>query len=102
MTIRFACPDCGRQFQLPDDAAGKRVNCPDCGRPSDVPVMGSVARFFGRMLGDGLASAPVWLGIFALFFCWVPILGAMMAIPVGLLGIALGVLGFPVGIARNR
>ena len=41
MTIRFACPDCGRQFQLPDDAAGKRQNCPDCGRSIDVPVIGS-------------------------------------------------------------
>jgi hypothetical protein len=102
MTIRFACPDCGRQFQLPDDAAGKRQNCPDCGRSIDVPVIGSIARFGGRIFGDGLASSPILLGSFAIFFCWVPILGVMMAVPLGLLGIALGVVGLLVGVLRRR
>lgn len=102
MTIRFACLECGRQLQLPDDAAGKRQNCPDCGRSIDVPVIGSIARFGGRIFGDGLAVAPIVLGVFALFFCWVPILGAMMAVPLGLIGTALGVLGCPVGVLRGR
>lgn len=102
MTIRFACPDCRRQFQYADDAARKRVRCPDCGRPIDVPAMGSIVRFFGRMTGDGLASAPILLGGFALFFCWVPILGVMMAVPLALIGIAFGVLGFPIGLLRSR
>jgi hypothetical protein len=102
VTIRFKCPDCGCPFQLPDDAAGKRLTCADCGRALDVPVMGSIVRFVGRFFGDGLAGAPLLLGRFALFFCWVPILGVMMAVPLGVLGGVLGVLGLPVGVLRNR
>jgi hypothetical protein len=102
VAIRFACPECGRQFQLDDDLAGQTVNCPDCGRAYKVPVVGSIVRFLGQIFGDGLASAPIELGRFALFFCWVPILGVMMAVPLGLLGVALGLLGFPVGAFRGR
>lgn len=102
MTIRFKCPECGRPFQLPDDEAGKHLNCADCGRAIDVPVMGSIVRFVGRFFGDGVASAPLLLGRFALFICWVPILGVMMALPLGVLGTVLGVLGLPVGVLRTR
>jgi hypothetical protein len=102
VTIGFNCPNCGRPFQLPDDAAGQRANCADYGRAIDVPVMGSIVRFLGRFFGDGLASSPILLGRFALFFCWVPILGVMMGVPLGLLGIAVGLLGLPVGVLRSR
>jgi len=102
MTMRFACAVCGRAFQLDDEEAGKRVKCPDCGRANNVPVMGSTVRYIGTLFGDGLAFSPIGLGAFAVFFCWVPILGAMMSVPLGLVGIALGVLGLPVGVLRSR
>ncbi|MBN2021563.1 MAG: hypothetical protein JW809_02110 [Pirellulales bacterium] len=31
MVIRCTCPACGQAFQVPDDAAGRRVKCPKCG-----------------------------------------------------------------------
>jgi WD40 repeat protein/serine/threonine protein kinase len=35
--IPFQCPGCGKNLQVPDDAAGKPVKCPGCGRLLRVP-----------------------------------------------------------------
>jgi len=37
MTIRFACPKCGRAIRTSDDAAGKSGKCNDCGTVLAVP-----------------------------------------------------------------
>lgn len=37
MPIRFACPECGAQFQAPDHLAGKPVACPKCKKKITVP-----------------------------------------------------------------
>jgi hypothetical protein len=37
MTITFACPSCGRQIRVKDDAAGKSGKCNDCGSALTVP-----------------------------------------------------------------
>jgi DNA-directed RNA polymerase subunit RPC12/RpoP len=37
MTIRFACPKCGRAIRTSDDAAGKSGKCNDCGTVLTVP-----------------------------------------------------------------
>jgi hypothetical protein len=57
------------------------------GRSIDVPVIGSIARFVGRIFGDGRAVAPIVPGGFALFFCSVPTVGAMIDVPLDLIGI---------------
>jgi ubiquitin-protein ligase len=36
--IRFACPGCGRQFNVPDNYAGKQAHCKNCKRPLMVPA----------------------------------------------------------------
>lgn len=37
MPIRLECHDCGRNLQVKDAAAGRRVKCPDCGSPVRIP-----------------------------------------------------------------
>ena len=36
--IRFACPQCGRGFQVENKAAGKKAKCPKCGTVITVPA----------------------------------------------------------------
>lgn len=33
MSITFSCPHCGKELQVPDDAAGSTFACPACDRP---------------------------------------------------------------------
>jgi len=48
MSIRFRCK-CGREFKVPDSAAGKNARCRDCGRQFTVP---------GTPAASAGASAP--------------------------------------------
>src|SRR5438132_10802368 len=43
--IIIKCPNaaCGKAMQLPDNAAGKRVQCPTCKQPFQVPGAGAIA-----------------------------------------------------------
>jgi DNA-directed RNA polymerase subunit RPC12/RpoP len=36
--IRFACPQCGKGFQVEDKAAGKKTKCPKCAGAITVPL----------------------------------------------------------------
>lgn len=38
MTIQVACPNCGREYQLNDDNAGRDLPCEDCSSIIAVPV----------------------------------------------------------------
>src|SRR5947209_3761764 len=38
--IRFRCARCGKNLQVSDELAGKRVKCPGCGYPLSVPRTG--------------------------------------------------------------
>src|SRR5438046_1095706 len=40
MPVIIKCPNaaCGKAMQLPDNAAGKRVQCPTCKQPFQVPA----------------------------------------------------------------
>src|SRR5205807_2643021 len=40
MPVIIKCPNaaCGKAMQLPDNAAGKRVQCPSCKQPFQVPA----------------------------------------------------------------
>ncbi len=50
MPIRFACTECGAQFQAPDHLAGKPVACPKCKKKILVPA--------GDVSAGPAASAP--------------------------------------------
>src|SRR5262245_6884893 len=53
--IRFACPECRRTLELPEDRGGATVGCPHCGRPVSVPTLLPVDGASGATAG---ASAP--------------------------------------------
>lgn len=36
MSVLAKCPDCGRQYKLPDSSEGKTLRCKDCGEPFTV------------------------------------------------------------------
>lgn len=40
MSISVACPNCGRQYNVKDDAAGKTFKCKDCDAHVEVPAGG--------------------------------------------------------------
>src|SRR5262249_6581835 len=37
MPVAFSCPECGKQLNVRDDLAGKRIKCPGCGAVVSVP-----------------------------------------------------------------
>lgn len=37
MSIGAECTECGREYRLPDEKAGRRIRCKDCGAVVDVP-----------------------------------------------------------------
>ena len=37
MPIRFACPDCGKRYQVKDELAGKKAKCQACGKRLLIP-----------------------------------------------------------------
>jgi ubiquitin-protein ligase/DNA-directed RNA polymerase subunit RPC12/RpoP len=41
--IRFACPGCGSQFNVPENFAGRRARCKKCGVPIVVPAAGKTS-----------------------------------------------------------
>lgn len=41
--IHFACPSCGKDFQVKDEFAGRRTKCPKCGQAIEVPATKTVA-----------------------------------------------------------
>jgi predicted Zn finger-like uncharacterized protein len=43
MPIQFSCQNCGSEFAVHDDRAGKRTKCPQCGQRIAVP--GRAANF---------------------------------------------------------
>jgi hypothetical protein len=50
MAIAVTCPACGRQYNVKDEAAGKKFKCKDCGEAVSVPepgVAGGRADDFG-------------------------------------------------------
>lgn len=53
MAINVACPSCGRQYNVKDDAAGKRFKCKDCEAVIEVPgAAGGGDEFGGDDFGE--------------------------------------------------
>jgi uncharacterized paraquat-inducible protein A len=102
MAIAFNCPDCGCLLHAAYDAAGQKIYCDDCGQATRVPWAKSVVVYVGQLFANGFAVAPIFLGLFAIFFAWVPLIGIVLSIPLGLLGICLAAVGFLVNGSRNR
>lgn len=40
MALQFPCPGCGRQLQVPEEAAGRQGKCPSCGMIFTIPSGG--------------------------------------------------------------
>jgi hypothetical protein len=38
MPIQFKCPECGKQYKVADEAAGKRTKCRECDNPIQIPM----------------------------------------------------------------
>lgn len=38
MTIQFSCSQCGKQFKVPDHAAGREATCSGCGTKLQIPA----------------------------------------------------------------
>ena len=55
MSITFAC-DCGKQFTVADDFAGKRTKCPACASPLTVPAANEPAPEEAPKPDDGLSD----------------------------------------------
>jgi hypothetical protein len=51
---------------------------------------------------DSTGELAIIMGKFALFFCWVPILGLMMSSIIGILGLALSGIGLVLGLVRGE
>ncbi|MBL8850248.1 MAG: hypothetical protein JNG89_11215 [Planctomycetaceae bacterium] len=60
MAISVACPACGRQYSVKDDAGGKRFKCKTCETVIDVPEGGDefAADDYGDPYGGDLGAAP--------------------------------------------
>ena len=61
MAISVACPACGRQYSVKDDAAGKRFKCKDCEAVIDVPLAAGDdfgADDYGDPYGGDLGAPP--------------------------------------------
>jgi hypothetical protein len=52
--IRQICLSCYKMSELPDDAAGTRVDCPNCGKPIEVP-----AKYTPDVAAGGGVAPPV-------------------------------------------
>ncbi|MEX0612753.1 MAG: biopolymer transporter ExbD [Pirellulales bacterium] len=63
MSIRFICPQCGKQIAAPTSAAGKRKTCPNCRALIDVPESTPAARPASDPIGaaDSAADHPLLL-----------------------------------------
>ena len=78
--IAFACPECGRVFEVPDEDEGRKVRCQTCGCVMSIPAPGADAVplepaprespakskkpswFFGMVLPVLLVAAAIWFG----------------------------------------
>ena len=59
MPVILKCPNaaCGKPMQVPDNAAGKRVQCPTCKQPFMVPAAQPAPSTPSISLGDGVKPA---------------------------------------------
>lgn len=73
--IEFACGNCGKQFSVPDDAAGRQAECRNCQTKMKVPDQSAPAEIVIPPLPDSIWFLDV--------FGWVFILAATLG---GLLG----------------
>jgi biopolymer transport protein ExbD len=52
MSIRFVCPQCGKQIAAPASSAGKRKTCSNCRALIDIPATTKVARPDSTQTGE--------------------------------------------------
>lgn len=107
MPISFSCPECGADFQVPDEMSGKQARCKACGGVLTVPPRagqwqveedeadGGSADGPGRQddavstlipYKNSNALASYYLGIFGIAFGCIPVLGLIMPIAAIVMG----------------
>jgi biopolymer transport protein ExbD len=59
MTIRFACPDCGKKLKAPEEYVGRQVQCTGCGTVQDVPELAGAAATHESPLRRARAERPL-------------------------------------------
>jgi hypothetical protein len=120
--IKFACPGCGRNLNVPDNASGKTGRCPNCKASVVVPAAAeSVLEFVADAPrhasprateapkpspappaaggSNSLGIASLVLGALAFSICWIPFLG-VFGLPLSGLGAILGLVGFVAALRR--
>ena len=103
------CPSCNQQFVHPNAVAGSVASCPHCQAAVTIPnanrpipvynTLGSKSKTSGPALALGIISVIV--GALALLFCWIPLVG-LLVIPFAVIGGALGLVGFVIGLITRR
>lgn len=113
MAIPVTCPTCDKKFSAPNEAAGRKARCPSCSTPLMIPGLASgVARPKPADPDDwaprpavrqanGFGVASLILGILALLVCWIPLIG-LAAVPLGGIGLILGIVGIVVASKDRR
>ena len=94
-----ACPSCGNVAVVPQPAAPFQppvVPRPVAQQPTQVMV-----NVKGPKATSGLGIAALVLGILACLTCWIPFVG-MLSIPLSVLGILFGGIGFLVSLVGRR
>lgn len=117
--ISVSC-NCGRNFSVADEHAGKSTKCPTCGNRITIPVPQVVSpsvfaespaakavspsnnssvtvNVAGSGVANSLGIGSIVLGTLSLFVCWIPY------VPIGFsgIGMALGIAGLIVSILRS-
>ncbi|MFO0863335.1 MAG: hypothetical protein U0744_01510 [Gemmataceae bacterium] len=119
MPFQAACPACNAKINVPDNMAGKKAKCPKCqnvfvlpGGSAPAPIAAADDMDFeaapargGRGNGgggdgpsqgggsNGLAIAGMVLGIVGVVLVWIPCIGQILAIVLGIVGAALSGIG---------
>jgi predicted Zn finger-like uncharacterized protein len=118
MPFQAACPACNAKINVPDNMAGKKAKCPKCQNVFVLPGGAEAAAPVTLAAGDdmdfeaapagggrngggaprsggsnGLAIAGMVLGIVGVVLVWIPCIGQILAIVLGIVGAALSGIG---------
>ena len=99
--IDFMCPHCQQKMTAPTGGAGRTERCSQCGTSVEVPCLDRLAsptmapipsirqvvvQIAPRSGVSGLGVAALVLGLVALVFVWIPVLGLLAGIPAVICG----------------
>ena len=108
--LKFNCPHCRQPLEAPPELLGQVIDCPSCKgsiqirkpgvRPAPQAALQNVTVEIRRG-PNPLGIAALVMGIIASLTCWIPVVG-LLSIPVALIGLLLGIVGFIVAAASKK